>query len=384
MSFKRASRREVLAGLGAAGLSASRAAAAGSESSGRIRLGVIGVGNRGREHLRTIKSGAFACDIVGICDVVPDHARKAIELEIGKPDIYTNYQDLLAVDGLDAVLVATPNFLHKEMVVAALGRGLDVLCEKPMALNVAECDEMIRAWRSTDRVFMVGLQNRWHPCHVKIRDLIREGAIGEVRHLAATEFRRDWKQIAAGSSSVSHLNWRYFESLSGGALLEKHCHDFDLFQHWLGASPERVCGFGGTGFYPGRETLDHASLAIEYGGGCTVSLDFNIGSRYGKGFHESMMVGTKGQLQFRRKGDSIRITTWEPERREETIQVGFDARESGHNGTMELLEEFFDALQKRRLPSTHALVGRQSVKLAQAAQAAVRGRRVVELAELGA
>ena len=243
---------------------------------------------------------------------------------------------------------------------------------------------MIRAWRSTDRIFMVGLQNRWHPCHVKVRELIREGVIGQVRHLAATEFRRDWKKIAAGSSSVSHLNWRYFESLSGGSLLEKHCHDFDLFQHWLGASPERVCGFGGTGFYSGRETLDHASLAIEYGGGCTVSLDFNIGSRYGKGFHEWMMVGTKGQLRFRRKGDSIHVTTWEPERREETVRVRFDARESGHNGTMGLLQEFFGALQERRLPSTHALVGRRSVKLAQAAQAAVKGRRVVELAELGA
>jgi predicted dehydrogenase len=383
MNSKRTTRREVLTGIGAAGLSAGAAAAAESSSRDRVRLGIIGVGNRGREHMRTIKSGDFACDVVGICDVVPEHAGKALELGVGKPEVYTNYRDLLAVSGLDAVVVATPNFLHKEMVVAALERGLDVLCEKPMALNVAECDEMIRAWRSTDRVFMVGLQNRWHPCHVKVRELISEGVIGEVRHLAATEFRRDWKQIAAGASSVSHLNWRYFESLSGGSILEKHCHDFDLFQHWLSASPERVCGFGGTGFYSGRETLDHASLAIEYGGGCTVSLDFNIASRYGKGFHESMMVGTKGQLQFRRKGDSIRITTWEPERREETIRVGFDARESGHNGTMGLLQEFFDALRERRLPSTHALVGRQSVKLAQAAQAAVRGRPVVELTELG-
>ena len=378
MSNSHPSRRDTFRAFAASALIPSAGAAGDT-----IRFGAIGAGNRGREHLATMRDGGFPGQVMAICDIVPEHAAKAVEICGGAPEIYQNYRRLLERDDLNAVIIATPNFLHKEMAIAALEAGKHVLCEKPMARNVAECDAMIRAWRDRDLVFCVGLQNRFHPLHVKIRELIAAGAVGQVRHLAATEFRGDWKKIVPGATSISHLNWRFYDALSGGSLLEKHCHDFDLFSYWMGSHPVDVCGTGGATFYDDRDSLDHASIALAYDNGCTVSLDFNVGIGYGKGFKEWTLVGDKGQMFFQRKGTRLVLTTWEPERKTEDVDIHFDTRDRGHTGTLPLHRAFFDAMAGKPAPVPDPFAGRQSVRVGQAAEMAVRQRRVVPLHELG-
>ena len=265
------------------------------------------------------------------------------------------------------------------MVLSVLDGGLDLLCEKPLAVSVEECDEMIRAWRTSRSVFMCGLQMRWHPLHQKIRELIQSGKIGQVVHVAATEFRRDWKKIVPASTRATLVNWRHFEALSGGALLEKHCHDFDIFSFWLERNPVRVCGFGGTGVYRARETLDHASVVVEYEGGTTVSLDFNICTKAGGNFEEWFVVGTRGRLRFQRQGDRLEMYTWEPKEKRELYEFQQTGVARTHRGTSGLWQEFLECLRTRRLPSTNPLVARQSVRVAKAAEEAVRTRSVVEL-----
>lgn len=372
------SRRDTFRALAASAL-VPGAGAAGKP----VRFGSIGVGNRGREHLATMRDGGFPGQVVAICDIVAEHAAKAAGICGGAPEIYQNYRRLLERTDIDAVIVATPNFLHREMVIAALERGLHVFCEKPLARNVAECDDMIRAWRDRNLVFCVGLQNRFHPLHVKIRELINAGAVGQVRHLAATEFRGDWKKIVPGATNVSHLNWRFHDSLSGGSLVEKHCHDFDLFSYWMNSHPVQVSGAGGTTFYDDRDSLDHASVAFSYENGCTVSLDFNVAIGYGKGFKEWTLVGDKGQMLFQRKGTRLVLTTWDPEKKTEEFDIRFDPREKGHTGTLPLHQAFFDAIAGKPAPVPDPFAGRQSVKAGQAAEMAVRQRRVVLLHELG-
>jgi len=352
---------------------------AAAEPAKTWRIGMIGTGARGREVLRALKGGSFPCEIVALCDVVPAHLQQAAQDIGGSPKLYEDYREFLEHQPLDVAFVSTPNYLHKEMVLAALRRGLDVFCEKPLGLTVAECDEMISAWRAEKSVFIVGLQNRYQPLHVKIGQLIAEGVIGDVQHIAASEFRGDWKQIDPASINATKVNWRHYDALSGGSLIEKHCHDFDLFDLWLGRHPVRVCGLGGTGYYQGRDSLDHASVVTEYENGCTVSLDFNVGVRFGKGFHEWTIVGTKGQLRFERKGTTLTVATWEPQRREEKLAIKLSPNDTAHGGTIDL----FECLEHRRLPSANPLVGRQSVKTAQAAQQAIRTRQMVELGSLG-
>ena len=383
MDASNPSRRNFLNAFAAAPLAAAAAPPPAPDSNGKRRkLGAIGNGMRGREVLRAMRAGNFPCDLVAVCDVVREHADIAIKESGSNPTYYEDYRKLLDHPGIDTVLISTPNMLHKEMVLATLARNLDLYCEKPMALNVAECDEMIKAWRSGSSVFMVGLQNRYHRLHVRIREVIAAGTIGDVRHIAATEFRGDWKKIDAGLTNASKLNWRYFDAFSGGSLLEKHCHDFDLFDLWTSSHATRVCGIGGTAFYPGRQSIDHASVALEYDNGCTISLDFNIGIR-GKTFEEWIIVGTKGQLRFQRKGKRLTVTTWEPQRYEETIDIQFNPNDTRHGGSIEILADFFDCLKERKIPSANPMVGRQSVKTAQAAQLAVRNRRMVDLGEIG-
>jgi hypothetical protein len=122
---------------------------------------------------------------------------------------------------------------------------------------------------------------------------------------------------------------------------------------------------------------------LEFESACTVSLDFDIGNRYGQGFHDWMVVGDKGHLAFKRKGDRVQVTTWDPRKHEEVIPTSLNSRDTRHGGTLGLHTEFFDCLQTRRIPVTNPLVGRRSVKVAQGAQQAIRTHQVVELGELG-
>jgi len=352
-------------------------------SGAMYRLGAIGNGKRGREELRAIKDGGFPCQVVALCDVVGEHAEQAKEICGGNPVIYDDYRKLLAHQGLDIVLISTPPFLHKEMVCAALAGNVHVVCEKPMGLTVEECDAMIAAWRGGNSVFMLAMQNRFHKCHVKVHELIAAGAIGEVKHIAGTEFRGDWSPNEAGPINSTKYNWRYYDALSGGIMLEKTVHDFDLFDLWTASYPVRICGVAGPPFFPGRESPDHASVVAEYASGCTVSMDVNVGCRRGKGFHQFVIAGTKGQMVFERKGKRIALTVWEPQFKEQAIDIALDPRDIRHGGTVEMWDDFFACLKDRKLPSANPMVARLAVKGGQAAQMAITTRRIVETRDLG-
>lgn len=187
----------------------------------KLRLGLIGAGGMGMALANAAKAREDTC-FVGVADPSEEAARKAAAELGGTP--YAAYADLLARDDLDAVIVAPPNTVHCEAVVAAAAAGKHIFAEKPMAMNVAECDTMITAADRAGVKLMVGQVLRLIPGFAKARELVLSGELG--RPLAvAIERSGFWGR---------HTGWRSSYALTGGFLFEVNVHELDYMRAILG------------------------------------------------------------------------------------------------------------------------------------------------------
>jgi len=377
-------RREFMrrAGLGTLGLAlAGNKALAAEESGGsRIRWGLIGTGRRCWQHIKVIQRFPES-RIVALCDVWKerlDHAREMCLPDL--PAACDDYRELLKRDDLDVILVATPNYLHKEIVVAALKGGRHVLAEKPMAITSAECSEMIQAASDSGRILQVGLQLRYAAFYQKVHSLLSEGVIGKLKFVWFNEFRGDWVKQSDDPEIDNKINWRFYNKLSGGTLLEKSCHYFDLFRWFIGTEPVRVAAMGGINYYTnGRDTLDHASVVIEFEGDVKATHGLSM---YSPGMHGFVLIGEKGALDLDlRKGDIV----LRRQGKEEILRADVANQDTGgHVGTYEMHASFLDCIRTGKPPLTDPVAGKESIRIGLAAELAVQEKRWVEMSEIPA
>jgi predicted dehydrogenase len=226
-----------------------------------LKIGVIGSGGRGilaaQAHLPEENSRIVAC-----CDANPQ-TLEANRERYGS-DIFTtdDYRELLKQD-LDAVFIATPDFLHEEMAVAALEAGKAVYLEKPLAITTQGCDRILRTACETKSKLFLGHNMRHMPFVLKMKQLIADGAIGEVKAVWCRHF------IGFGGDHY-FKDWHAERKYSTGLLLQKAAHDIDII-HWLaGGYSQHINAMGGLTLYHeienrlpdlgGPRTLDHSSL----------------------------------------------------------------------------------------------------------------------------
>jgi predicted dehydrogenase len=207
-----------------------------------IRVGIVGLGFMGRMHYRCWKTNSKA-QITAICESNPKALAAAGEapkgnvqgaadhIDLKTVEVFADLGELLASGAVDAVSITLPTYLHTETTVKALEAGVHVLCEKPMALNIADCDQMIAAAKKAERVLQIGHCIRFWPEYVVTRELIQSGQYG--RSIAAS-FRR-----FSSMPTWSPDNWFADEQRSGGQPLDLHIHDSDYI-HYVFGLPESV------------------------------------------------------------------------------------------------------------------------------------------------
>jgi len=319
-------------------------------------------------------------EIAALCDIQKDRLDTACGMCEGT-ERYDDYRKLLERNDLDVILVATPNYVHKEVVVAALKSGRHVLTEKPMGISVAECNEMIETAKESGKTLQVGLQLRYAPFYQKVHSLIADGAIGKPRFVCFNEFRGDWAKQSSDPEIDNKINWRFYNKLSGGTLLEKSCHYFDLFRWMIGAEPESVAALGGVNFYTnGRETLDHASVVIEFEGDCKATHGLSM---YSPHMQEFILIGEKGALDL--DADTGAINLRRQGKQPEIIRADVANRDTGgHVGTFEMHESFLDCMKTGKPPLIDPSAGKESIRIGLAAEMAVREKRVVKMEEIPA
>ena len=234
-----------------------------SNPSGPLRIGVIGVGQRGSVYARALARGEVSGATLGaVCDV------RAETLE--RFERFPRFDDARALvesSALDAVVVATPHRSHEEPTVLALSAGLHVLTEKPLAVHVTGVERLLREHDRRVRrsqIFATALVLRADERYLRLRAMLREGALGRVQRIAWTV-----TDCLRSEAYFKSAEWRGSFSGEGGGLLVNQCsHQLDLWQ-WLFGTPDRVSAFLGLGRFHAIEVEDQVTAYFEYDGGPT-------------------------------------------------------------------------------------------------------------------
>lgn len=171
--------------------------------------------------------------LVAVCDVCEDAFEKKIKINIDSDtnqDVsfrcYTDLEEMLANEDLDFVDICVPSYLHKELSVKLLERGYNVLCEKPMALNSRDCEDMLEAERRYEKHFMIAQCLRFFPEYEYLKNCIDDGRFGKV---LGAFFNRNSAQPLWG-----YQNWYTDYERCGGAIMDIHIHDIDMARYLFG------------------------------------------------------------------------------------------------------------------------------------------------------
>ncbi len=254
-----------------------------------MQIGIIGAGGATRGiHLPGFALCADA-EVALVCDADRGAARAT-----GIRETCTDFKELLARREIDAVVVATPNFLHREIVLAALAAGKHVLCEKPLALNRAEAEEMLRAAESARRVHMTAFTYRFTPAIQYARRLIEQGELGQLRTVRAA-------YLMALAGHV--LGWRSEKRLAGsGVLADIGSHLVHITQCLAGDIRALTAAERRFRDDPASDVEDWIAFLAKFASGATGTFEISrVAPGRGAGITEDIFIelyGTKGSIVF--------------------------------------------------------------------------------------
>ena len=206
-----------------------------------VKCIVIGGGNRGFGYSQYAKHFPHLLNVVGIADPKPQVREKFIKLfKLQKNQAFKDWKEFMKLDKLaDFAMICTPDIYHKEPAIAMANKGYHILLEKPMATSQEDCKAIVEACEANKVMINVCHVLRYYPPNLKIKELISNGAVGDVvniQHLEPVGFYHFAHSYVRG-------NWRN-ESESCFSLLAKCCHDIDLICYWMGSSCISVSSFG--------------------------------------------------------------------------------------------------------------------------------------------
>jgi predicted dehydrogenase len=290
----------VLKATAAAGMSAAApwavSAAAAQSAGGRVRLGVIGTGDRGRTLIRNILK-TRNCTVAAVCDDFAPNLARGRALAGANTPAFADHRTMLDAGGLDGVVIATPLDVHVRQALDAFDAGLHVWCEKAMARTIADCSAMVKRSQDRRKVLQIGHQRMFHPTYLNALRRAKAGEIGTITQVRASWHRNtSWRRPIPEGGIDRRTNWRLYRESSAGLMTELATHQLQIGNWFLDAVPTRVIGSGSICFWKdGREVYDHVALVYEYPGGRQlVYTSLLNNARYGC---EEQIQGSKGTIE---------------------------------------------------------------------------------------
>jgi predicted dehydrogenase len=341
------------------------------DSSSKIAVAVIGAGRAGMIHARNFASGrvdgASLAALVDPDDQACRAACRQLSLPLGCPD----YREVLRDPGVHAVVVATPSAFHAEIVIAAARAGKHVLCEKPMAMDVAQCDAMLAAVEDAGVKLQVGFMRRYDAGFVAAKQRVEAGEIGRVVLI---------KSLTHGPSQPK--DWMYDLRKSNGPLSEVNSHDIDTLRWFSGSEFDEVYAIGGNYRCPEArpshpDFYDNVILSARMANGMQGFLSGAQGVRYGYdarceilGEHGLIMVGRLAAdsvvVHTGARSSTAVVTSWM-----DLFQEAYRAED----------EDFVRCIVEDRQPRAGGQDGKAAVMVVNAGNRSIVERRPVRLHE---
>jgi predicted dehydrogenase len=296
-----------------------------------VRAGIIGIGGQGGVLLENAPLSHIK--ISAVCDIFPANRERALKIaqERHDPDAkaYSDYREVLDRRDLEAVIIASPLWMHAQMSIDALQAGKHVFCEKNMAKGIEDCRKMLDAAKSARKNLQIGHQRNYNPLYHEAKQLIDSGELGDLYHVRTLWHRNgDWRRAVPdvefdpspwGYPDLEHLkNWRLYSEYSLGLMAELASHQLQVVNWFSGRLPQRVFGTGGTYRYEdGREVPDHVYLMYEYPGNLTLTFS-SIQSNAWDHYYEAFF-GTEGTLIL--SGEREAMLFYEGDKKQEATEV---------------------------------------------------------------
>lgn len=249
--------------------------ALGSQANSAFTVALVGCGRRG-----TYDAGYFAQNpnarIVAACDIYDDQLDQA-KRQFPGVKTYKDYQDLLASD-VDAVLLATPPHLRPEQFEAAVEARKHIFMEKPVAVDKAGCRRLLAAARKADKTkrISVDFQQRYGTDYRRARQILRSGRLGSVLMIRGAWMAGDLPLRTGHPDSEEKMrNWLFYRDYSGDIIVEQDCHNIDVANWFMGATPVMASGYGGRRVRRYGDILDSLTVSFEYPNGVVFSYSAN-------------------------------------------------------------------------------------------------------------
>ncbi len=266
----------------------------------KVRFGIIGIGNMGGSHVRSAHVGKD-CALAAVCDCNPA-AFDRIDPEIRKNiKCYTSDEDIYNDPDVDVIVVAVPHYFHPDMAIKAMQHNKHVLVEKPIAVHKAEAERLLaEAEKHPDLVKALMFNQRTLPAHIKVKKLIDDGELGQLRRVCWTI--TNWFRTQYYYDSG---DWRASWRGEGGGVLTNQCpHQLDLFQ-WFFGMPSLVRASAKLGKYHDIEVEDDVNAYMEYENGMTANFIASTGESPGVNRLEitgerGLLILENGQIKFKR------------------------------------------------------------------------------------
>jgi UDP-N-acetyl-2-amino-2-deoxyglucuronate dehydrogenase len=323
----------------------------------KIKFGIIGCGRIAQRHAEHINKYG---KLIAVCDIVKEKATELANKYQAK--VYEHVEDLLTNEKeIDVISVCTPNGLHASHSLAALNNNFHVLCEKPMAISVHDCGEMIKTAEKVNKRLFAIKQNRFNPPVTKVKELIDAGKLGKINSVQLSCF---WNR----NEDYYNNSWKGSKDLDGGTLYTQFSHFIDLL-YWIVGDISNAKAYISNYQHKGIiEFEDTGVVIVEFYNGAIGTINYTVNS-YQKNMEGSLTIfGEKGTVkiggQYLNELEYQQIQDYQIEK----LPVGNTANNYGNYvGSMsnhdKVYENLIDVLQNNAAINTSAFEGLKTVEI---------------------
>jgi predicted dehydrogenase len=331
----------------------------------RIRLGVVGTGNRAQSLMRKLKE-IPGTEQIAICDVYEPRLDEAAAIVGPQAQRNRDHREVLDRKDIDAVVIGSPQHWHRAMTLDALKADKDIFLEKSVSHTIEEGVEMVKAVEASKRVVQTGTQQRSYPHYIQGAEMVAAGKVGQINYIHAYWYQNitkrqypewkpdklDWKRFTGRARLLPvtwdhYYKWRWFWNFGGGPICELLTHWIDVVHWYTGATAPRLVFARGAHTFSKYELPDTVTAMLEYPT-FTVAFTNHMASKIGDGGVE--FRGTKGTLRV----DRSHLAFYAEESTNEpgTLLPKPDAVvRSPKDGTLHHLENFIECMRSRKTPT---------------------------------
>ena len=355
-----------------------------------IKYAIIGAGCMGQEHILNIELIDDA-EVVALCDTSEKSIKESLKLLDNEVAIFKDYTDLIEANIANAFIIATPNFTHIDVLKDVMKSEVHLLIEKPLCTTVKDCQEFEKLAENYPGVIWTAMEYRYMPPVQRMINEIHNNTIGDLKMLSIREHRFPFLHKVD--------DWNRFAVKTGGTLVEKCCHFFDLMRLIAKSEPVKVYASGNQDVnhldetYDGMtpDILDNAFVIVDFDNGVRGLLDICMFAENSEYQEELCAVGTIGKIETEVPSNASGITNSdirigmrvEQTALKENITVDPKIHGAGHHHGSTYYEHtsFIKAIRNNTKPEVSLNDGLVAVAIGEAAEQSIKEGRVVQMSE---